>query len=297
MQNLAGNYIDRKHKGRLINAHANLAEVEANSTHTFVAGSGVIVIDDRGQEYIDGISGMWCAGLGYDNGDVIAAIEQQLNKLPYCTTFNSRTSDVTLTLVDAIAAITPAGLHNVFFVNSGSEANDSALKMVWYYQNARGKSKKKKILTFDKSYHGSTVAAASLCGLEHMHESFDLPLLPVVKLPSPVFPEGHSAEAIDAYVSLLETIVLREDPETLGAVFAEPVMGAGGVIIPPSGLWPKLCAMFRRHDILIVADEVITGFCRTGYFFGSEAVGITPDIMTLAKIYPYCRCCSQRSSL
>jgi 4-aminobutyrate---pyruvate transaminase len=271
-----------------VHAHANMDVLRRSGPHVLCAGDGVWVRDHNGRSYIDALSGMWCVGLGYNDARLIEAAKKQLSTLSYCPIFGERTSDTAIQLATKLTEMAPRGLSHVFFVNSGSEANDTALKLVWYINNTRGRPAKKKVITFDRAYHGATIGAASLTALPHMHRAFDLPLFPVIRVPAPdvrrLSAAGETiAQLVDRLIREIEQTILREGPETIGAFFAEPILGAGGVVIPPPNYYKRLQALLRRHDILFVADEIITGFGRTGEMFGSEALGIAPDMMTLAK--------------
>jgi len=271
-----------------LHAHANMDALRRSGPHVLCQGDGVWVRDHNGRSYIDALAGMWCVGLGYNDARLIEAANKQLSTLSYCPIFGERTSDTAIRLATRLTEMAPRGLSHAFFVNSGSEANDTALKLVWYINNTRGRPAKKKVITFDRAYHGATVGAASLTALPHMHRAFDLPLFQVIRVPTPdvrrLRAAGETAaQLVDRLIGEIEQIILREGPETIGAFFAEPVLGAGGVVIAPPDYYKRLQALLRRHEILFVADEIITGFGRTGEMFGSEAVGITPDMMTLAK--------------
>ncbi|WP_423393045.1 aspartate aminotransferase family protein [Burkholderia sp. LMG 21824] len=272
-----------------IHAFADLSTLKKKGAHIFCKGKGVKVWDSIGNEYLDAISGMWCVGLGY--GDTVLAdiAQSQLASFSYCPVFNDKTSDVAVLLCEKIANLRKDGLRKVMFVNSGSEANDTALKMVWYFNNARGLQGKKAIVTFDRAYHGSTIAAASLTALPHMHASFDLPIFPVIRVPSPDIRKiengrnMNSDEIVEALTAPVIAEIEQYGPDRVGAFFAEPVLGAGGVIIPPQKFYAKLQEYLRKNDILLVLDEVITGFGRTGELFGADAFEISPDITTMAK--------------
>ncbi len=265
----------------------NLAAVEQLN---IVSGKGVYVYDDAGNQYLEGLSGLWCSALGYGNEELIAAINSQLKTLSYSHLFGGRTHPVVMELADKLAAMVPVEDAKIFFSNSGSEANDSQIKMLRYYGNAIGKPKKKKIIALDRGYHGVTVAAASLTGLPVMHSHFDLPVeaLGILRADCPHYFRGKVGdESEDEFVSRLlknlEKLILEEGAETIAAFIAEPLMGAGGVIVPPEGYLPKVQALLNEHDIFLWADEVICGFGRTGNDFGSTTMGIKPDLMSLAK--------------
>lgn len=265
----------------------NLAAVEQLN---IVSGKGVYVYDDAGNQYLEGLSGLWCSALGYGNEELIAAINTQLKTLSYSHLFGGRTHPVVMELADKLAAMVPIPNARIFFSNSGSEANDSHIKMLRYYSNAIGKPKKKKIIALDRGYHGVTVAAAALTGLPVMHSHFDLPVeaLGILRADCPHYFRGKVGdESEDEFVSRLlknlEKLILKEGADTIAAFIAEPLMGAGGVIVPPQGYLPKVQALLNEHNIFLWADEVICGFGRTGNDFGSTTMGIKPDLMSLAK--------------
>ena len=265
----------------------NLAAVEQLN---IVSGKGVYVHDDAGNQYLEGLSGLWCSALGYGNEELIAAINSQLKTLSYSHLFGGRTHPVVMELADKLAAMLPVPDARIFFSNSGSEANDSHIKMLRYYSNAIGKPQKKKIVALDRGYHGVTVASASLTGLPVMHSHFDLPVeaLGILRADCPHYFRGKVGdESEDEFVSRLlkslEKLIFEEGAETIAAFIAEPLMGAGGVIVPPEGYLPKVQALLKEHDIFLWADEVICGFGRTGNDFGSTTMGIKPDLMSLAK--------------
>ncbi len=265
----------------------NLAAVEQLN---IVSGKGVYVYDDAGNQYLEGLSGLWCSALGYGNEELIAAINSQLKTLSYSHLFGGRTHPVVMELADKLATMLPVPDARIFFSNSGSEANDSHIKMLRYYSNAIGKPQKKKIIALDRGYHGVTVASASLTGLPVMHSHFDLPVeaLGILRADCPHYFRGKVGdESEDEFVSRLlkslEKLIFEEGAETIAAFIAEPLMGAGGVIVPPEGYLPKVQALMKEHDIFLWADEVICGFGRTGNDFGSTTMGINPDLMSLAK--------------
>ncbi len=251
-------------------------------------GEGVRVIDDAGKSYIDVVAGLWCASLGFSNERLVRAAEAQMRALPFYHAFASKSHEPMITLAEMLLERAPVPMSKVFFANSGSEANDSAIKMIWYYNNGRGLHQKKKLIGRIKGYHGITVAAASLTGLPYNHKSFDLPLPGFLHTMTPHFYHGAlPGETEEDFATRcadeLEKLILAEGPETIAAMFAEPIMGAGGVLIPPAGYFPKIQAVLDRYDILLVADEVICGFGRTGNYWGSQTMEVRPDILTCAK--------------
>jgi 4-aminobutyrate--pyruvate transaminase len=251
-------------------------------------GKGVRVWDDSGKEYIESIAGLWCAALGFDNERLVQAAVTQMRKLPFYHSFTAKSHEPLIDLSEMLIARAPVPMSKVFFANSGSEANDSAIKMVWYFNNARGRTAKKKIIGRIKGYHGITIGAASLTGLPANHRSFDVPLPGFVHTMTPHFYHGaNPGETEDQFASRcadeLEKLILAEGPDTVAAMWAEPIMGAGGVLIPPRGYFEKIQAVLKKYDVLFVADEVICGFWRTGNYWGSQTLNIEPDILTCAK--------------
>ena len=251
-------------------------------------GDGVRVYDDQGRDYIEGLAGLWCTSLGWGEERLVEAAANQMRKLPFYHLFSHKTQDPAVELCRRLLDMAPVPMSKVFLAGSGSEANDTAIKLIHYRANALGLPAKKKIIARDKAYHGVTVATASLTGLPVNHRSFDLPIPGVLRAGCPHHYRfgrpGESEEDFSTRLAAeLETLILAEGPDTVAAFFAEPVMGAGGVIVPPAGYFPKIQAVLDRYDILLVADEVICGFGRTGNMFGTETFGIRPDIMTLAK--------------
>jgi 4-aminobutyrate--pyruvate transaminase len=251
-------------------------------------GKGVRVWDESGKEYIESVAGLWCAALGFDNERLVQAAANQMRKLPFYHAFTAKSHEPMIDLAEMLIQRAPVPMSKVFFANSGSEANDSAIKMVWYLNNALGRPKKKKIIGRIKGYHGITIGSASLTGLPANHRSFDVPLPGFIHTITPHFYHGaEPGESEDDYATRcadeLEKMILAEGPDTVAAMWAEPIMGAGGVILPPRGYFPKIQAVLRKYDVLLVADEVICGFWRTGKYWGSQTLDITPDILVCAK--------------
>jgi 4-aminobutyrate--pyruvate transaminase len=271
-----------------VHAQTNLDAHLRDGPFIVVRGEGAAVIDDAGKRYIDAMAGLWSASLGFSERRLADAAYRQLLELPYCSTFAHRTSPALIELSERLVAIAPEGLTRALYANSGSEAIDTALKLVWYFWNAQGKPEKKKVIAREKAYHGSTIASASLTGLPRMHADFDLPIARVVRAPCPHYwkgaKDGESEAAFAArMVAETEAIILKEGPETVGAFFAEPLQGAGGVIPPAAGYFEGVEALCRKYDLLFIADEVICGFGRTGNMWGSETYKLKPDMLTCAK--------------
>jgi 4-aminobutyrate--pyruvate transaminase len=252
-------------------------------------GDGVYVEDDQGNRFLEGMAGLWCTALGFSEKRLVDAAIKQMQDLPYYQIFAGRSNEPSIELSERLLAMTRhLGMDKALFANSGSEANDAAVKVIWYYFNAIGKPEKKKLIARERGYHGVTVMAASLTGIPYNHTDFDLPIGRVLRTGCPsLYHSTHPGETeeqmVDRLVADLEALIAREGADTIAAFFAEPVQGAGGVIVPPAGYFPRIQAVLRKHDILFVADEVITGFGRTGAMFGCDTYGITPDIMTVAK--------------
>jgi 4-aminobutyrate--pyruvate transaminase len=271
-----------------IHPHTNLRRHEAKGPVIMTRGRGIHVYDVDGREYIEGMAGLWCASLGFSNERLVAAATKQLNTLPYYHGFAHKTSDVAIEVARDLLAVAPAGMARAFFGTSGSDANDSAIKMVRYYNNALGRPQKKKIVARTRGYHGVSIATASLTGLPNIHAGFDLPGPGVLHTDCPhhyrFAQPGESEEAFASRLAAnLEKLVEKEGADTIAAFIAEPVMGAGGVIVPPATYFEKVQPILKKHDILLIADEVICGFGRTGQMWGSQTYGIDPDIVVCAK--------------
>jgi 4-aminobutyrate--pyruvate transaminase len=266
----------------------NLGRHESEGPLVIARGKGVYVFDESGREYLEALAGLWCTALGFGEPRLSEAAYRQLNRLPYYHQFGGKANDVAITLAERLVKLMPVPMSKVFFNNSGSEANESAVKLVWYYNNARGRHRKKKIIARQRAYHGTTMVAASLTGLAASHRDFDLPIPQVRHTDCPYFyrygkPGESEADFATRLAENLDLQIQREDPDTVAAFIAEPVMGAGGVIVPPATYFEKIQAVLRKHDVLFIADEVICGFGRTGNMFGTETFGLSPDIITMAK--------------
>lgn len=266
----------------------NLATHAERGPLVFRSGEGVYLEDEHGHKYLEGMSGLWCAGLGYSQPRLVAAAKEQLDKLPYSHLFNHRATDVSIELAEALAEISPVSGMRSFFVNSGSEAVDAAIKMVWFIQQARQQPKRHKILVRRRAYHGASVAGAALTGLEYAHTGFELPMQHVVRLSTPhYFSESFSGESEEQFcqrlIDELEEVIACEGAETIAAFFAEPAMGAGGVLLPPKGYFQGVQEVLKRHGILSVADEVICGLGRTGNWWGCQSFAFEPDLLCSAK--------------
>jgi len=261
---------------------------QKNGPLVITRGEGVRVFDEQGRGYIETVAGLWCAALGFHNERLVEAATKQMRQLPFYHAFTGRSHEPMVDLAEMLLERAPVPMSKVFFANSGSEANDSAVKMIWYFNNAIGRPQKKKIISRLKGYHGVTIASASLTGLPYNHKFFDLPIQGILHAGTPhhyhnARPGESEEEFATRLAEELDTMIMAEGPETVAAFFAEPIMGAGGVIIPPATYFEKIQAVLDRHDVLLVADEVICGFGRTGEYWGSQSLGMRPDILTCAK--------------
>jgi 4-aminobutyrate--pyruvate transaminase len=251
-------------------------------------GKGVWVFDEKGTPYIEAVAGMWCASLGFGEEELVEAAIEQLRKLPYYHTLTNKTVGPAVELAEALAELVPVANAKVHLVSSGSEANDFLVKFIRYRNNAVGQPERKKVIARLNGYHGATMMASSLTGIPRMHEEFDLPLPGVLHTHDPHYYRhglpGESADEFSARMAAdLEALIVAERPETVAGFLAEPVTGGGGVVVPPMAYYREVQAVLAKYDIPFFADEVITGFCRTGNWFGCETFGITPQTMSLGK--------------
>ena len=265
----------------------NLKQVEQLN---IVKGEGIYVYDDAGNKYLEGLAGLWCAALGYGNEELIDAITEQLKTLSYSHMFGGRTHKVVIELADKLIEMLPIENGKVFFANSGSEANDSHMKMLRYYFNVTGEPQKHKIIALERAYHGVTLAASALTGLEVMHKHFSLPMdaLGILRTDSPHYYRGRQdneseREFVSRILNKLEELIVKEGHETIAAFIAEPVGGASGVVIPPDSYFPEVETLLTKYDIMMWSDEVICGFGRTGNDFGCQTMGFKPQLISLAK--------------
>ncbi|HTG04737.1 MAG TPA: aspartate aminotransferase family protein [Bradyrhizobium sp.] len=286
--NILPNSLSARDVAYQIHPYTNARRHERIGPIVIERGSGIYVYDDQGREYIEAMAGLWSVAVGFGEDRLVQAAARQMSKLPYYHTFSHKSHEPSIELAEKLVKMSPGGLDHVFFTSSGSEANDTVVKFVWYYNNSLGRPQKKKFIARNGGYHGITVASGSLTGLQVNQRGFDLPLPFVKHVTCPHhyrFAEaGESEEAFaDRLAAELEATILAEGPETVAAFIGEPLMGAGGVLAPPGAYWRKMQEVCRRHDVLIVADEVINGFGRLGTLFACEHYGIQPDILVLSK--------------
>ncbi|WP_416409473.1 aspartate aminotransferase family protein [Agrobacterium rosae] len=268
--------------------NVNLRKYEKTGGVVIESGDGIYVFDNNGKRYIEGLAGLWSVAVGFGEKRLVEVARAQMEKLPYYHTFAYKTHGPSIELAEMLIQMAPVPMSKVHFTSSGSEANDLACKMVWYRSNALGNKDKKKIIGRIKGYHGVTIASGSITGLPRNHESFDLPLDRMVHTSCPSYvhfgQENESeAEFTARMLKDLEDLILKEGPETIAAFWGEPVMGAGGVLVPPDGYWEGVQKILKKYDILLVVDEVICGFGRTGKMFACQTYGIEPDVLVLSK--------------
>ena len=283
-----GNSAASRDKAFVLHPYTNLHVHETQGPLVIERGEGVRVYDDAGKDYIESMASLWCVSLGWGEERLVQAATRQMRQLSSYHIFGHKSHEPGIDLAEKLIGLAPVPMSKVFFANSGSEANDTAIKLIWYYNNALGRPEKKKIIARVRGYHGVTVATASLTGLPNNHRDFDLPIARILHTDCPhhyrnALPGESEEEFATRLAGQLEALILAEGPDTIAAMFAEPIMGAGGVVVPPATYFDKIQAVLRKYDVLLVADEVICGFGRTGNFWGSQTVGMQPDILTCAK--------------
>jgi len=266
----------------------DIRTLQADGPFVVRAGSGVFVEDEAGNRFLDAMAGLWSASLGFRQDRVADAVNRQMREIGFYHSFGGKTHPAVAQLASRLIEIAPGSLSKVLFQSSGSEANYAAIKIIWYYNNALGRPQKKKIIARRRGYHGVTVASGSLTGLPNFHKAFDLPIDRFFHVDAPYYyREARPGESEEAFAERLchnlEAFIAEEGAETIAAFFAEPVMAAGGVIPPPAGYFDRLQEVLRRNDILLVADEVVCGFGRTGNMWGCQTYGLAPDMLTCAK--------------
>ena len=278
----------KKDIAHALHPYTNLAAHEEQGPLVITRGEGVYVWDDQNNRYLEGLAGLWCVSLGFSEERLAKAAADQFATLPYSHTFAHRSTEPVIALSEKLMEIAPEPMTRAFFLNSGSEAIDAMIRFTWYYNNGRGLPKKKKIISRKRGYHGVTVAGGSLTAIPLMQNDFDLPLERMIHTdPAGYYRYGQPGESEEAFASRLaenlEQLIINEGPDTVAAFVAEPVMGAGGVMLPPATYFGKIQAVLDKYDVLMVADEVICGFGRTGNMWGSQTYDIRPDMVTCAK--------------
>jgi 4-aminobutyrate--pyruvate transaminase len=273
---------------RLFHPNTNLAAHHAAGPTVFTRGQGIHVWDDRGKQYIEGMAGLWCTSLGYGDEELAQTAYDQLKTLSFSHLFAGKSHEPAIRLAAKLSELAPFENARVFFGNSGSDGNDTQIKLLWYYYNAIGKPKKKKIIARQRGYHGVTIASAGLTGLPPFHRNFDVPLPGILHTDCPYYyreaQAGESEEdSATRLAENLEKLIVKEDPDTIAAMIAEPLMGVGGVLLPPATYFPKIQAVLAKYDILLIDDEVICGFGRCGNTWGAQTFGMQPTSITAAK--------------
>ena len=257
-------------------------------TRVIKTAKGSHITDRDGNQMLDAFAGLYCVNVGYGRTEIAEAIAEQAHELAYYHSYVGHGTEASITLSKMILDRAPEGMSKVYFGLGGSDANETNVKLIWYYNNILGRPEKKKIISRWRGYHGSGLVTGSLTGLELFHKKFDLPLAQVVHTDAPYYyrrPDANMSEAeFTAHlVGELEALIEREGPDTIAAFIGEPVLGTGGIVPPPEGYWAAVQEVLNKHDILLVADEVVTGFGRLGSMFGSDHYGMKPDLITIAK--------------
>ncbi|MCX8282220.1 aspartate aminotransferase family protein [Phyllobacterium sp. 0TCS1.6C] len=257
-------------------------------TRVISGGEGVRITDSTGKTSIDAFAGLYCVNVGYGRQEIAEAIAEQAKQLAYYHAYVGHGTEASITLSKMIIDRAPEGMSRVYFGLSGSDANETNIKLIWYYNNVLGRPEKKKIISRWRGYHGSGVMTGSLTGLELFHNAFDLPRAPILHTEAPYYfrraDRSMSEEQFSQHCAdKLEEMILAEGPETVAAFIGEPILGTGGIVPPPAQYWQKIQEVLKKYDVLLVADEVVTGFGRLGTMFGSDHYGIKPDLITIAK--------------
>ena len=282
------NSYEAKDAASIVHPLTNLKEHLEKGPIIIHQGEGIWVTDIHGKKYIEGMSGLWCLSLGYGQERLVAAATKQLQTLPYYHLTNHKSHQPVIELAEKLLKIAPVPMSRIWFSNSGSEGNDSAARIVWYYWHNKKQPKRRKMISHLRAYHGNTIASASLSGMPYNHASFGLPLEGFLHVTPPHYyrysKENENEEMFTSRLAdELEAKILQEGSDTIAAFFAEPIMGAGGVIVPPDTYYDKIQSVLKKYDILLVADEVITAFGRTGNMFGTTTMKLVPDMIVCAK--------------
>jgi L-2,4-diaminobutyrate transaminase len=277
--------LDRRHA---IHPFTSIRDHEAAGPVMITSAKGCRLTDSAGNTYLDAMAGLWCVNIGYGNEEMAETLRQQSERLSYYHSFSSMANDVSTRLAGQLVSMAPVPMSRVFFGMSGSDANDTEIKLVWYYNNVLGRPQKKKIISRYRGYHGVTALTAGLTGLDNLHDGFDLPLPMIRHTRAPyrlweAEPGMTDAEFSASLAADLEQLILAEDPDTVAAFIAEPLQAAGGVIVPPDGYFAAIGEVLRRYDVLLIADEVVSAFGRLGRWFGTGVFDLKPDLITLAK--------------
>ena len=284
-------HLEQADKNHVIHPFTHLKDYSEGKTgdpRIVTGGKGIYIQDQHGSKILDAFAGLYCMNLGYGREEVADAIYAQAKQLAFCHTYAQQSNEPVIKLSERLCKMAPGNMERVYYGMSGSDANETQAKLVWYYHNVLGQPNKKKIIARKRGYHGSSVISGSMTGLPIYHTFFDQPTKPILHTGSPHYylnaHEGESEEEFsERRAAELEEMILAEGADTIGAFIAEPALGTGGIIPPPAGYWPAMQAVLKKHDILLIADEVVSGFGRTGAMFGCEKYDITPDLITVAK--------------
>ncbi|HVZ00930.1 MAG TPA: aminotransferase [Dongiaceae bacterium] len=287
-QQTPSNSIARRDAEFHLHSQTNPTQLEERGPLVVARGEGIRVFDSGGKAYIDAMAGLWCASLGFNNKRLADAAARQYAELGFYHTFFQRTHEPAAKLAEKLVDLTGMKGGKAYFATSGSEANETMVKLAWIYHAVHGRPTKRKVIARDRAFHGSTIAAASMCGLPFMHREFGLPLPGFLHTTAPYPYRGMlDGETEAAYVERLaddlEKLILREGPDTIAAFIAEPIFAGGGIIVPPKGYFRRIQQVLKKYDILCLGDEIVCGFARTGNWFGKETVDMQPDMMSLAK--------------
>ncbi|MGK9233310.1 aspartate aminotransferase family protein [Inquilinus limosus] len=287
---LRGNELDAWDRDHFFHPSTHMAAHARGETpnRIITGGEGVYITDRDGKRSLDAFAGLYCVNVGYGRREIADAIAAQAHELAYYHAYVGHGSEPSIRLAKMIIDRAPAGMSRVFFGLGGSDANETNIKLVWYINNVLGRPEKKKIISRWRGYHGSGLMTGSLTGLELFHKAFDLPLAQVLHTEAPYYYRREDRSLSEEQFSQhcadkLEELILAEGPETVAAFIGEPILGTGGLVPPPAGYWEKIQAVLAKYDVLLIADEVITGFGRLGSMFGSDHYGIKPDLITIAK--------------
>lgn len=273
---------------RILHPATSIVDLLANGPRLITGGQGLTITDQHGAEQLDGVAGLWCVNVGYGRPELAQAMAAAAQQLSYYHSFGGASNPYQIELADRLLAMTPASLGKVYFGSSGSDANDTLMKIAWHYHYLRGNEGKRKIIARDQAYHGTSISSASLTGLPSFHKGFGLPMDCVLRVSCPHYwrfaaPNQSEDAYCDQLIAEIADTIEREGANTIAAFIAEPIMAAGGVIAPPQGYFDKLQPLLKQHDILLIMDEVVCGYGRLGVNFGSDFYNIQPDMMATAK--------------
>ncbi|KEP69054.1 hypothetical protein DL1_06265 [Thioclava dalianensis] len=287
---LTNDQLDKWDRENFFHPSTHLAQHARGETPTRIVtgGEGVYIEDRDGNKLLDAFAGLYCVNVGYGRSEIAEAIAEQAKELAYYHAYVGHGTEASITLAHMVLERAPANMSKVYFGLSGSDANETNIKLIWYYNNILGRPEKKKIISRWRGYHGSGVMTGSLTGLAAFHNKFDLPRAPILHTEAPYYFRRPKADMTEAQFTAhcaaeLEALIEREGADTIAAFIGEPVLGTGGIVPPPEGYWAAIQAVLDKHDILLVADEVVTGFGRLGSMFGSDHYGMKPDLITIAK--------------